>query len=89
MSFLMLDLPKGSLSISLLLSMLGFEGELGICAPDCNAFGLEDTNDIAGFAEEAIDAFLTAISCSCKLWLVKMAAGWLMLPPGDWWSWNI
>ena len=67
MSFLMLYLPKGSLSISLLLSMLGFEGELGICAPDCNAFGLEDTNDIAGFAEEAIDAFLTAISCSCKL----------------------
>ena len=82
----MLSLPKGSLSISLLLSMLGFEGELGICAPDCNVFGLEDTKDIAGLAEEAIDAFLTAISCSCKLWLVKMAAGWLMLPPGDWWS---
>ena len=47
--------------------MLGFEGELGICAPDCNVFGLEDTKDIAGLAEEAIDAFLTAISCSCKL----------------------
>ena len=67
MNFLILNLPRGSLSISLLLSMLGFEGELGICTPDCNVFGLEDTKDIAGLAEEAIDAFLTAISCSCKL----------------------
>ena len=65
--FLMLHLPKGSLSISLLLSMLGFDGELGICAPDCNVFGLEDTKAIEELAEEAIDAFFTAISCSCKL----------------------
>ena len=55
----------GSLSISLLRSILGFEGELGICAPA--AFGLEVTIAIAGLAEEATETFLDCISCSCKV----------------------
>ena len=40
--------------------MLGFEGELGICAPvaDCNVFGFEDTIVIEGLVEDATDTFL-------------------------------